>query len=104
MKDSTLIASPILEILSQIEIKLNWFPLRPFSVCMYGTCLKFEKPFVRHHIISRYCLIDSAKSVEVPIELSEDCYCNLGVLIPNEQTLGTRYVLSYYKLFSYLGR
>ena len=26
--------------------------------------------------------------MEVPIELSEDCYCNLSVPIPNEQTLG----------------
>ena len=29
----------------------------------------------------------SAKSVEVPIELSDDCYCNLSVPIPNEQAL-----------------
>ena len=41
----------------------------------------------------RYFLIDSVKSVEVLIELSEDCYCNLSTPIPNEQTLVTRYVL-----------
>ena len=52
-----------------------------------------------NHITSRYFLIDSAKSVEVPMDLSEDCYCNLSVPIPNEQTLVTRYVLSYYKVF-----
>ena len=28
--------------------------------------------------MSWYFLIDSAKSVKVPIELTEDCYCNLG--------------------------
>ena len=42
-----LIASPILEILSQIETKLNWLPMMPFSVFMHGTCLTFGKPFVR---------------------------------------------------------
>ena len=31
--------------------------------------------------------IVSAKSIAVLIELSEDCYCNLSVPIPNEQTL-----------------
>ena len=30
LKDSTFIASPMLEILSQIEIKLNWLPMSPF--------------------------------------------------------------------------
>ena len=27
------IASPMLEILTQIEIKLNWFPMMPFYSC-----------------------------------------------------------------------
>ena len=29
--------------------------------------------------------------MEVPIELSEDCYCNLSVPIPNEQTSGNAF-------------
>ena len=71
-----------------------------FLVYMHGRCLAFGKPFVRkpHDV---YFLLDSTKSVEVPIELSEDCYCNLSVPIQNEQTLVTRYVLSYYKVFSH---
>ena len=53
-----------------------------------------------NHITPLYFLIDSVKSVEVLIELSEDCCCNLSVPIPNKQTLFTRYVLlSYYKVF-----
>ena len=31
-KDSTFIGSPMLEILLQIEIKLNWLPMAPFLV------------------------------------------------------------------------
>ena len=55
-----LIASPILEILSQIEIKFNWLPMTPFLVYMYGTCLTFGKPFVRKPynvsvFFSRFC-------------------------------------------------
>ena len=34
-----------------------------------------------NNITSWYFLVNSAKSVEVPIELSEDCYCNLSVPI-----------------------
>ena len=32
LKDSTFIASPMLEILSQIEMKFNWLPVTPFLV------------------------------------------------------------------------
>ena len=49
--------------------------------------------------INASVFFNPAKSVEVPIELSEDCYCNLSVPIPNEQTLVTKYVLSYHKVF-----
>ena len=85
--DSRLIASPILEILSQTEIKLNWLPVTPLLVYMHGTCLIILENLLSGHNISWYLLIDCAKSMEVPIELSEDCYCNLSVPISNEQTL-----------------
>ena len=68
--------------------RLNWFPLAPFLVYIHGTCLTFGKPFVRKQLTSQYYSIVSAKSVELPIKLSEDCYCNLSVPIPNGQTLG----------------
>ena len=80
-----LTASPILEILSQIEIKLNWLPMTPFLVHMPGTCLTFGNHLSGNNIL--VFLINCAKSVKVSIELSEDCYCNLSVSIPNEQTL-----------------
>ena len=54
---------------------------------MHGTCLTFGKPFVKKQYNVLIFLIDSAKYMEVPIELSEDCYYNLSVPIPNEQTL-----------------
>ena len=59
-KDSTSIASPMLEILSQIEIKLNWLPVAPFLVYMYGTRLTFGKHFVRKQynvliLFNRFC-------------------------------------------------
>ena len=47
LKDSTFIASPMLEILSQIEIKLDWLPMTPFLIYMYGAHLTFGKPFFR---------------------------------------------------------
>ena len=55
---------------------------------MHGTRLTFGKPFVRKQITCWYFSIVPAKSVEVSIKLSEDCYCNLSVPIPNEQTIG----------------
>ena len=92
-------------ILSQTEIKLKWLPMTPFLVYMHGTCLTLGKPFVRKPYKALvYFWSISLKSVEVPIELSEDCYCSLSVPIPNEQTLVTRYVLlSYYEVFFSFG-
>ena len=52
-----------------------------------GRVSHLENLLSRNNITSWYFLIDSAKTVEVPIELSEDCRCNLNVPIPNEQTL-----------------
>ena len=54
---------------------------------MHGVRLTFGNLLSESNITSWYFLIVSVKSVEVPIELSEDCYCNLSVPIPNEQTL-----------------
>ena len=87
MKDSTFITSSMLEILSQIEIKLNWLPMMPFLVYIHGTPLTFGKPFFRKQYNVLVFFIASAKSVEMPIELSENCYYNLSVPIPNRQTL-----------------
>ena len=75
-----------MEILSQTEIKLNWLPVTPFLVYVHGTRLTFGKPFSENNITSWYFLIVAAKSVEIPIELSEDCYYKLGTPISNEQT------------------
>ena len=61
--------------------------MTPFVVYMHGTCLTFGNLLSGNNITSWYFLIHSAKRVEVPIELSEDCYGNLSVPIPNEQTL-----------------
>ena len=77
----------MLEILSQIEIKLNWLPMMPFLVYMHGRHLTFGKLFVRKQYNILIFLIVSVKSVEVPIELSEDYCCSLSVPIPNGQTL-----------------
>ena len=93
MKDSTLIASPILEVLSQIEIKLNWLPMTPFSVYMHGMCLTFGKPFIRKPLTPRIFSINSLKSVEVLIGYNSSPLIILSLPIPNEQTLVTRYVL-----------
>ena len=48
---------------------------------MHGTCLTFGKPFVRKQYKVLVFLIVSAESVEVPIELSEDCCCNLSAIV-----------------------
>ena len=42
----TLLLSPMLDILSQTEIMLNWLPVMPFLIYMHGTRLTFGKPFV----------------------------------------------------------
>ena len=76
----------MLGILSQTEIT-NWLPMTPFLVYMQGMHLTFGKPFLRKQYNVLVFLTVSAKSVEVPTELSEDCYCNLSVPVPNEQTL-----------------
>ena len=74
LKELTFIDFPMLEIPSQTEIKLNRLPVAPFLVYMHGTRLTFGKPLSENNVTSRYFLIVSAKSVEVPIELSEDSY------------------------------
>ena len=43
------------------------------------------------YITSWHFLIDSVKIVEVSVELSEDCCCDLSVPIPNEQTSVVEY-------------
>ena len=53
--------SPILEFLSQIEIKLNWLPTTPFLVYMHGTWLAFGKPSVRKQYNVLVFLINFAK-------------------------------------------
>ena len=88
LKDSTFIASPMLE----IEIELDWLPMEPFLAYMYGTHLIIGKPFVRKQYNVLIFLTVSAKSMEVLIELSEDCCCNLSLPISNEQTLGNYYL------------
>ena len=57
---------------------------------MYATHLTFHiwKTFCQKKYNVLIFLIVSAKSMEVLIELSEDCYCNPSVQIPNEQTSG----------------
>ena len=58
-------------------IKLNMLPATPFLVDMDGIRLTFGKPFVINKISSwffnRFC-----ENVEVPINLSEGCYCDLS--------------------------
>ena len=96
------IACPMLDIVSQTEIKLNWLPMTPFLVYIHNAHLTFGKPFVRKQYNVLVFFIVSAKSVEVPIELSEDCYCNLSLPIPNEQTLylimNMMYLLAFFLL------
>ena len=50
---------------------------------MHGTRLTFGKVFLRKQYNVLVFSIVFAKSVEVPIELSDDCYCDLCVPIPN---------------------
>ena len=54
---------------------------------MHGTRLTFGNLLSENNITSWYFLTVSAKSMEVPTELSDDFYCNLSVPIPNKQTL-----------------
>ena len=56
---------------------------------MHGTRSTFGKPFVRKQYNGLVFLIASA--MEVPIELSEDCYCDLSVPIPNGYTKGQKF-------------
>ena len=71
-----------------------------FLVYMPGTHLTFEKPFVKKQDNALVFLFVSAKSVKAPIELSDDCYCNLSVPIPNGQTSRLSYCLVVVLLFS----
>ena len=67
----------------------EWLPSAPFLVYMHGTCLTFERPFVK----KLYCLGIFNCIMEVPIESSEDCYCDLSVPIPNGYTIVTSWIL-----------
>ena len=67
-------------------IRLNFFPTTPFLVYMHGSGLTFGSPFVRKQYNVLVSLIISAKSLEVPIELSDYCCCDLSVPIPNGYT------------------
>ena len=58
-------------------IELNLLPTTPFLVHMHGTRLTFGKLFARKLCNVSVFFIISAKSVKVPIELSEDCYSDL---------------------------
>ena len=74
-------------------IKLNWLPTTPFLAYMHGTCLKVGKHFVRTQYNVLVFLIVCAKGMRVPIELSEDCYCDRSVQIPNGYTIdGTKFL------------
>ena len=55
---------------------------------MDATRLTFGKPFVKKQYNVLVFLIVSARGVEVPVGLSEDCYFDLSVPIPNGCTLG----------------
>ena len=59
----------------------------PFLVYMHGTHLKSGKPFVQKQYSVLVFLVVSVKSVELLVELSEDCYCDLSVPIPNGHTI-----------------
>ena len=65
--------------------------MTPFLLYMHGTHLTFGKLLVRKRKNILVVLIVSAKSVEVPIELSDNHYCNLSLPIPNELTLEKHY-------------
>ena len=72
---------------------------------MYGLPLSQSDQIIRSvfqsvYNKSLYFYIVSAKNVKVPIELSEDCYCNLSVPIPNEQTLDHDMKNSHFGLLS----
>ena len=54
---------------------------------MHGTRLTFGKPFARKQYNVLVFLIVSAKSMEVPIELSENCYCDPSVPIRKGYTI-----------------
>ena len=61
--------------------------MMPFLVYMHGTRLTIGKPFIRKQYNALVFLVVSATIVEVPIEQSEDCYCDLSVPRPNGYTI-----------------
>ena len=63
------------------HLKCTCYPKTHFPVYMHCTRLTFGKSFVRKQYNVLVFVIVFAKSIEVPIELSEDCYCS--VPIPN---------------------
>ena len=65
---------------------------------MHGTGLSFGKPFVRKQYNVSVFLIVPTKSVEVPTELSEDCYSDLSVPIPNGNTIESQEILIFLAL------
>ena len=71
-------------------IKLNLLPTTPFLVYMHGTHLTFGK---QYNVLVFF--IVSTKSVEVPIGLSEYCYCDINVPIPNGYTIDKRISISF---------
>ena len=66
---------------------LNLLPTTPSLAYMHGTRLTFGKSSVRKQYNVLVFLVASAKCVEVPIEISEDCYCDLSVPIPIGHTI-----------------
>ena len=56
-------------------------------VYVHGTRLTFGKPVARKPYNILVFVIVSVKSVKMPIELSEDCYCDLSVPMPNGYTI-----------------
>ena len=67
---------------------------------MYGTCFTFGNLSSGKNITTRYFLIDSVKSEEVLIELSDDCYCNLCVL-NTEQTDFSYKICTLFSLYAW---
>ena len=57
--------------------ELNLLPSTSSLVYMHGTRLTVGKPFVRKQYNVLVCLIVSVRSMEVPVELSYDYYCDL---------------------------
>ena len=66
---------------------------------MHGTGVTFGKPFVRKQYNVLAFLILLAKNVEVLTELSDDCYCDLSVPIPNGYTVALTFLVVFSALY-----